>query len=1421
MTAKNRVLRLFKALALCLLFVPTSVLAQNNLLPTGVSNFNIGVVGNGDESNNLSNVGVTTNYTYKTDENSLQSNETGPRCYAVGDNARWYNHQTNIVGIEQGYFAMGDHTTGGGNYMVVNGAPTSNVKVWEYTVDVVPGVRYEFKAWTTCLFIRIATLPPLSSCPRLQLKINDTPVGDEFTVPWVNGGEWTLWSREWTAGNNTTSAKITIIDNCTDRDGNDFGLDDIVFKMVDGYSLTAIDDTVTYCGEITPIELIQNVHYTMDYPSGGNSAPPMQVRIRKNNNDPWATSITTFHGTAYVGNDNKIYYTPNSGFHGTDYVRFQVSRFGLADAGLITIRVYDLPSNCTPQGMPADGKMCLDAVSSFAPTASWTNNGSIISSADWEFKKDGVTDWEPGNDFQSYVQNQGGTGEYSIRFYAINECGSATSNEFQIVVIDKPSVESLGEVSVCAPATFSSNAPSVDYHGSDPVASPCWQIQINGQWENVPNTIEYEHNGCNIRYYAENGCGPGYSDTVQLIANAAPIVGPIVAPMGICENDTLVLDTPQIIWRHNDQSSCSGGWEIQINGVWTPLVNQNIPFEYNGCLIRYKAVNGCDTTYSTNNAQITVYSTAPVNEGEVTACDPIYYHGHYCDTTGLYIVNDTTPNGCAIQVLWHFTLGEAYIAPVQFVDTCDYYYWPKTQHTYYESNVYDTIIYSDDPQVCDSTFTLDLTIHHAPSIQGEIQMNDICVGDLLTVVEPEFDEGRSQWEFASSPNGPFQAFDPETYQLEYGNHYIRFVVINECDSTFSNMVTMHVNDSPVITGMLEPLQVCEGNALDLPEVSVDWRNASQNGDSRWQMAEYLEGPYAQFDSIMPMQTEFNGHWVRYMAHNECDTVYLGPVQVTVIDDHDVTVEHEPECDSVLFSGVYYVIDTIIDEFVEEPCPYTIHHEIIVNHSDYKEIERTTCQEFFDWHGHHFEHSDETQYATFDTVNRYGCDSTVVLKLDFGPYEKINLDDVIACDSYVWDMKPEVVYYESQRDSVFVPASSPDDCPTWFCLNMTIGTSYNEVEGDAMIECYGFEWHGVPYYEDGVVYDSLLTKITHCDSIVFHQLTIVQPMDTVVDMVSCEPYLWHTHLFSEDETFTDTLQSVVTGCDSIVTINFRLDDIVKVIDTVACEPFEWYGYVCDSSHTDMTIQHVFQSSMGCDSTVVKHVRLEQAAVQEKPRHACTPYLCSINGVLYEEPGVFYIDSAVVSSQYGCDSIVYTIRLEVKDSEQIGLINGSSNVFVASSLISGIYRYEIDPDEVIGDITWSLSNPDWHIVEAERNYCLVFVTTPGLVTLSARFMTAECDVIERSFEINAGFYGLGDEEAITANVYPNPTDGMVTIEAEGIEHIRLTDMMGQVLKIWEGNGLNSAVLNLNGYKPSVYLVEIKTVYGVVNRRLVLCR
>ena len=164
---------------------------------------------------------------------------------------------------------------------------------------------------------------------------------------------------------------------------------------------------------------------------------------------------------------------------------------------------------------------------------------------------------------------------------------------------------------------------------------------------------------------------------------------------------------------------------------------------------------------------------------------------------------------------------------------------------------------------------------------------------------------------------------------------------------------------------------------------------------------------------------------------------------------------------------------------------------------------------------------------------------------------------------------------------------------------------------------------------------------------------------------------------------------------------------------------------------------------------------------------------------------------------------------------------SNVYVASNLVSGLYRYEIKPEEVQGSVSWTLSNDDWRIMETGENYCLVYVTTPGSGTLLANFTLPDCGEVERAFEINAGFYGIGDHDVFTTNIYPNPTNGMLTVEAEGIESIRLTNMMGQVLDWREYNRSNTASLNLHGYAPSVYMLEIKTINGMVKKRVMVSR
>ena len=201
-------------------------------------------------------------------------------------------------------------------------------------------------------------------------------------------------------------------------------------------------------------------------------------------------------------------------------------------------------------------------------------------------------------------------------------------------------------------------------------------------------------------------------------------------------------------------------------------------------------------------------------------------------------------------------------------------------------------------------------------------------------------------------------------------------------------------------------------------------------------------------------------------------------------------------------------------------------------------------------------------------------------------------------------------------------------------------------------------------------------------------------------------------------------------------------------------------------------------------------------------------------------VSFFNLETLQTHAGCDSIVQVIRLDIKDSEAIGVITGNPSVFVASNLVNGIYRYEINPDDVQGDIVWSLSNSDWQIVETQDNYCRVFVGTPGTATLTANFSAPECGEIERDFVINAGFFGVGDQ-TIEVNVFPNPTQGTVTVEAEGIECLRLTNMMGQVLEKRGYDRSDRVILDLDGYAPSIYLLEIKTVNGVVKKRLVLCR
>lgn len=185
---------------------------------------------NGDFSQG--NTGFGTAYTYN--PSSIWNEGT----YAVG---------TNPNAVHPNFGTWGDHTTGNGNYMLVNGSTSGAANLWTQNVSFPPNTQVTMEWWTLTF-----VTPPGS----LRLRVNGTIIGQNAPTP-NSAGVWRRTTRTFTssASGNNLIALQTVSSALA---GNDFGLDDIRFS----YSCEAFDtvyvqvrpnpvvqmDTVTFSG---------------------------------------------------------------------------------------------------------------------------------------------------------------------------------------------------------------------------------------------------------------------------------------------------------------------------------------------------------------------------------------------------------------------------------------------------------------------------------------------------------------------------------------------------------------------------------------------------------------------------------------------------------------------------------------------------------------------------------------------------------------------------------------------------------------------------------------------------------------------------------------------------------------------------------------------------------------------------------------------------------------------------------------------------------------------------------------------------------------------------------------------------------------------------------------------------------------------
>lgn len=237
------------------------------------------MIDNGDFSQG--NTGFTSAYGYVS--NTIQNGMMPEERYTVHNDAN-FTHPN---------FWGKDHTTGTGNFMIVNGSgsnPPPNV--WQKTISVIPNTTYYFSAWA----ISLNSVGPFAN---LQFNVNGMQVGTTTGAlparPQNNNPpfNWTRFFGTWNSGPNTT-AVVSIVDLELAAGGNDFGLDDISFGTLAPFiKLNTIGkDTQVICKN-SPIDEIE-------YTIGGGTSGPLTTGLPPGVTANFVGTTLTISGTPTV-----------------------------------------------------------------------------------------------------------------------------------------------------------------------------------------------------------------------------------------------------------------------------------------------------------------------------------------------------------------------------------------------------------------------------------------------------------------------------------------------------------------------------------------------------------------------------------------------------------------------------------------------------------------------------------------------------------------------------------------------------------------------------------------------------------------------------------------------------------------------------------------------------------------------------------------------------------------------------------------------------------------------------------------------------------------------------------------------------------------------------------------------------------------
>ena len=541
--------------------------------------------------------------------------------------------------------------------------------------------------------------------------------------------------------------------------------------------------------------------------------------------------------------------------------------------------------------------------------------------------------------------------------------------------------------------------------------------------------------------------------------------------------------------------------------------------------------------------------------------------------------------------------------------------------------------------------------------------------------------------------------------------------------------------------------------------------------------------------------------------NGCDSVVT--LHLT-INNPVHTAAIETACETFTWNNTAYTTsgNYTFSHFDDNSCTQVDTLYLTINNPVHTATTETAC-ESYNWNNTTYTTSSNYTFSHLD-VN--GCTQVDTLHLTINiPIHSATTE--AACDSYTWNNTA----YTTSGNYTYSHVDA-NGCTQVDTLHLTINNPVHTATTETVCESYS--WNNTAYTTSGNYTFSHLDT-NGCTQVDTLHLTINNPVHIATTEITCDSYIWNNTTYTTSGNYTFS-HFDANGCTHVDTLHLTINYSTTGDTTAtACENFTWHGTI----YTESTQNSIFtiQNSYGCDSVVTLHLTINNPVHTATTETACESY--TWNGTAYTASGNYTYSHTDANGCTQVDTLHLTINTpivtDVYDTAcdnytWFGTTYTATGDYVrtgTSALPGGCDTTEtlhltINHSVTIFDTLSLLSN------EMPYNYHGNTINSEGDYTFNGTTIEG-CDstVILYVTVTPVGIFDIQNSE-FKIDVFPNPTNGVVTIASEEATRVEVMDASGRKVLTVENNNR----IDLSNLPSGVYMLQITTPQGKALKRVI---